>query len=36
MSVVFGLPDERLPRVHALVDLATERVLWVRSEQVAR
>lgn len=28
-SVVFGYPYDRLPRVHAAVDLGSEEVLWV-------
>ena len=32
-SVVFGPPDERLPRVHCVVDLRSTRVLWVSSRE---
>jgi hypothetical protein len=32
--VVFGSPDQRLPRVRALVDLSSRQVLGVVSEQV--
>ncbi|MGH3519129.1 MAG: hypothetical protein ACRDQ7_17255 [Haloechinothrix sp.] len=28
-SVVFGYPDDRLPRVHAVVDLGSEELVWV-------
>jgi hypothetical protein len=29
VSVVFGPPDERLPRVHAVVDLGSRNLVWV-------
>lgn len=35
-SVVFGPADERLPRIHAVVDLGSERLLWVHTEGAER
>ena len=35
-SVVFGPADERLPRIHAVVDLGSERLMWVRTEGAER
>lgn len=35
-SVVFGPADERLPHIHAVVDLGSERLLWVHTEGAER
>jgi hypothetical protein len=33
VSVVFGPPDERLPRVHAVVDLGSRNLVWVAGRE---